>query len=888
MTKETRLLKVVVVAVALNVVCAVLLLWATTERLPVTVIVASGTVTGIVGSARVSAPVGDVDHGQVGLFLQGADPHATVYWPATPTKPSAPTPPALADWLYRLGAESGWTNARVRDLSSNRVIYPPASGAPKTAEWRPTFGDWFHHPFGGDTTARPGLIDLGSTDWRDYELDADLLRPRNPAGVLVLSSDGVSGLLFYFRPEDRDAMWFEVRDGQWMGPIASAPFHTFHQNAIASVQDVIRLALGGYPAAISLLLIVLALGRLEGLIAERLGTRWSGRWGGFGDNRLKQVFSVLAGTGTRPSRDSQVNASLPHSAGASLPPEILERVGDQPRRDRFARGIQTVWQFYCKAPLPTVTALILVGLALGSTLVVADVVLQRMPHVQDSVAYLFQAKTFALGRLWVPMPPEPDFFRHEFIVMDRGRWFSKYPPGWPMLLALGVLGGAPWIVNPICAALSVFVIYRLGTEIYRPRVGLIAAALAVVSPFFVFLSGSMMSHPSGLLFALLFAWTFWRSANSKRPVLPAVLCGLTFGIGFLIRPYTMIVIALPFALYAARQIGLHPGEATRRYWAVVPGAVPFVAAFLAYNAYFTGNPLYPPQQLWWAFDSVGFGPGHGPWGFTPIDALNNTSRNLLELVEHTYGWPEFLTLSFAMIPFLTARFRTWDWLFLASFAALVGGYGLWWADGIMYGPRFYYEGLGFLLVLTARGVDVLLDLGRWGTSGWVGPVRRLTGQESEHHDPPAAWLPFATGRSDGESAPMVDDQPAPRRVARLIAPLVVLASLVGLMAFNFAFYFPGQWQLYHGYNYVNRAKLDAVETAGIHHALVFADVGQSFEWWEYGMVFSANDPLLQGDVIYARDLGTANDRTLIQEFPGRRYYRLDGTTLTPFGNAGAP
>jgi hypothetical protein len=48
------------------------------------------------------------------------------------------------------------------------------------------------------------------------------------------------------------------------------------------------------------------------------------------------------------------------------------------------------------------------------------------------------------------------------------------------------------------------------------------------------------------------------------------------------------------------------------------------------------------------------------------------------------------------------------------------------------------------------------------------------------------------------------------------------------------------------------------------------------------MVFSANDPLLQGDVIYARDLGDAQDRKLLPDFPGRSYYRLQGTTLTAF------
>src|SRR5262249_8824267 len=63
--------------------------------------------------------------------------------------------------------------------------------------------------------------------------------------------------------------------------------------------------------------------------------------------------------------------------------------------------------------------------------VVASSLLERMPHVQDSVAYLFQAKIFASGRLWADLPPTPEFFEHEFVVMRDGRWFGKYPPGFP-------------------------------------------------------------------------------------------------------------------------------------------------------------------------------------------------------------------------------------------------------------------------------------------------------------------------------------------------------------------------------------------------------------------------------------------------------------------------
>jgi len=532
------------------------------------------------------------------------------------------------------------------------------------------------------------------------------------------------------------------------------------------------------------------------------------------------------GSGLRArSRDGEAEAPIPARAGPEGPTQSA-----------------VLWPF--KAELVACTATLVVVGGLAVALYVADVILQRMPHVQDSVAYLFQAKTFALGRLWVPTPPYPAFFAHEFIVMDpAGRWFSKYPPGWPMLLALGVLVRAPWVVSPICGALSLLMLYRLGRDIYRPRVGLLAAGLGLSAPFLIFLSGSMMSHASGLLFALLLTWAFWRASRSARPWRPAAVAGLAFGVLFLIRPYSALLVVIPFALYGLANVIRRPDDAIRRYAPPVVAALPFVAAFVVYNKIFTGDWFYPTQQLWWPFDQVGLGPTHGPWGYTPIDALNNTSRNLSELLEHGFGWPQFTTLALALVPFIARRARTWDWLFLVGFLAVVGGYALWWADGIMYGPRFFYEGFGFLVLLTARGLDVALDLGRRGM---------------------------------GDPAVLIARAPS------VVAPALVYLLAAALIAFNLWFYLPGQWQLYQGYNYVNRAKVDAVAASGIHNALVFADVGKQYEWWEYGMVFSANDPLLRGDVVYARDLGDAEDQKLLADFPGRSYYRLQGTTLVAF------
>ncbi len=86
-------------------------------------------------------------------------------------------------------------------------------------------------------------------------------------------------------------------------------------------------------------------------------------------------------------------------------------------------------------------------------------VMGGIPHVQDSVAQLFQAKIFSHGRLAFPAPEDPKFFERIYVVVMDGRWYTIYPPGHAIVLALGVLAGAPYLVNPFIAALFIPLFY---------------------------------------------------------------------------------------------------------------------------------------------------------------------------------------------------------------------------------------------------------------------------------------------------------------------------------------------------------------------------------------------------------------------------------------------
>jgi hypothetical protein len=514
-----------------------------------------------------------------------------------------------------------------------------------------------------------------------------------------------------------------------------------------------------------------------------------------------------------------------------LPLGLLRLLGES-STDTAAAG-----QWYARAA--AVSAGVLAVGALIATGLIASNLLQRMPHVQDSVAYLFQAKTLALGRVSVPAPRFPAFFTEEFIPVYHGQWFGKYPPGWPVLLAVGVLLHAPWLVNPVLSAANIVLIYLIGREVYGAGIGLLAAALTLSSPFFLFLGSSFMAHSATLFYLsaftlLLVRWMrrIEKGADDRLSLVPA---GFLLGMGFITRQLDAVAFAAPFTTLILVPAIRRRVMAVR--WLVLGGAVPGIALLL-YNWDLTGDPLRSPYSLWWSFDHLGFGASTGMYGFTPGLGFWNTSYNLEMLQAHLFGWPFYLTLAPALIPFILGRATRWDAVFGLSAGCVMVAYIFYWAPGVMYGPRYYYVAIPWFALLTARGLE---ELYRW-------PLR----------------LPFRW---------------RPDRLAALLVPTILLTVL---LLYNTRIYLPAQLPVYDGYNSVNAGPLDAVAAAGVHHALVFVATSQTGGWYDYGELFEGNSPLLDSDVVYARDLGAQN-RRLMRLYPGRAYYRLQGTQLSRIG-----
>jgi len=379
-------------------------------------------------------------------------------------------------------------------------------------------------------------------------------------------------------------------------------------------------------------------------------------------------------------------------------------------------------------PLPVILASIAVFLFCS---LFSSLVFERVPHINDEVAYFFQAKLFQSGRLYAPSPCGREFFDFPHII-NNGRWYSIYPPGFPLLLVVGLIFRVPWLVNPLLASLAIVLLYLLGKEIYDHSVGLIAALLGTISPWFIVMSSTMMSHTSSMFFNALFLLLLFRSL--RRPSFGLGLAaGISWGMAFLIRPVNTLFFSFVFLVYYAfRLVKSRRGPAPRNALAFSATALAFAGLFLFYNFVTNGGPFrmghivrYGPSY------SVIFGRAATlDSAFTPLSGSVQMADNLRALNTDLFGWPASSFL--AMLPLLwltrlNPKERKKDLLLLSGFGCLVAAFYFFWGAFVFVGARMLFDAVPLLLLLSARGIVELPGLVAQITRKISRPiVRRMT------------------------------------------------------------------------------------------------------------------------------------------------------------------
>jgi hypothetical protein len=496
--------------------------------------------------------------------------------------------------------------------------------------------------------------------------------------------------------------------------------------------------------------------------------------------------------------------------------------------------------------LPHGVAVVTAGAAFVTSLILMVSVAGAVPHVPDELSYMFQGKLIASGDLAAEPPPVEQAFAWSTpspIAVHDGKWASIYPFAYPALLAIGFVVGAPWLVNPLLGGVCCFLVYLVGRRIYRTETGLLAAILIAASPFFLMTASNYMSHTATAAFLLAALACLAYSTPARGPAL-AVLAGVFLGLAINSRPLTgalVVPAVVVFLLAGLREPSLRR-ECLRQALLFAAGLVAMLLLYFLYRYVTTGD-AFTTEAVQTGRDSLGFGGKH-----SLAAGLSNEQTQTAYLMLVLHNWPLHLGAGLAILTFVLGGFRRWDVLLGLSALSIMAGYTLYFHNGLMHGPRFWFEAAPLLMLLSARGIELVV-------------LRAQHAFEAAFH----AATPFAT-----------------RAALYGLYPVVALLALLGAYGWLFgsqpgwsADFVPNTADALRPFNGMDDRMEDAIEQAGIlPNSLVLVD--ECSNWQCYGSVFWHNRPSLDGDVVYARLLpDEAQLAQLLAAFEDRYVYEAD-------------
>ncbi|MBN1678933.1 MAG: phospholipid carrier-dependent glycosyltransferase [Anaerolineae bacterium] len=528
-----------------------------------------------------------------------------------------------------------------------------------------------------------------------------------------------------------------------------------------------------------------------------------------------------------------------------------------------------------------VIALVAAFLAFAASDIVSRDVFERLPHLEDEFAYLFQARIFADGETSIDLPRPVRAYWQPFLISLDGQRFGKYPPGWPAVLAAGDWMGQLWVINAWLAMLTAAVVYRLGRACYNAQTGAVAALLAASSPGLVLLSGTLMAHTAALFFTTLFMLALWYAAErpnpTRRAVMWGMLAGFALGMVVIIRPLSAAGAAAPFALFFGARTtwaGIRSSLRDRSLYPLLALAGVAILVSLLWPAFnysvsardgesfphylgrfVSGDRETDFYRTIWDYDRVGFGEGHGriAGGHTPKLGWEHAKRDVGCSARDLIGWAlpakSSMTIErdpclangrgFSWVPILlgiTFTFRRrWTWLLLGVPVGIVAVYIAYWIGGSLYSTRYYAEAATAAILLAAAGISYTAEgLARW---------RR-----------PARWI--------------------------------VYGAFGAAAIYVMAVYNPARIEPLTGYGRIQQAQIDAVNAMRREpeRPLLVIAVGDH-HWRDVGALMAITTPARDSDIVLARDPDEWSVDDILAQWPDREViYFVDGEltyTLPP-------
>jgi 4-amino-4-deoxy-L-arabinose transferase-like glycosyltransferase len=387
-------------------------------------------------------------------------------------------------------------------------------------------------------------------------------------------------------------------------------------------------------------------------------------------------------------------------------------------------------------------------------------------------------------------------------------------------------------VNPLLAAICVWLIYRLLAKIRNPRTGVFGAFLLSISPFFLILSSTLLSHTFSLFLSMVF-FLSWFDSQSDKSTIPVwisnLTCGLSMGLLALSRPLTALGVFFPFFIYS---IIIVLGKNNRKKKNIlITGLIIglYIPLYFLWQYILTGDPMRNPYTFVWPYDTIGFGPGIGrqPGGYLPSMAIKNARASLYVGMFDLFGWLKYswLFLPVGLIPLILNRRA---WLVIPTLITVVAAYTLYWIGSDLFGPRYYFEALPACILLTAAAFDFLM-----------GMLPELTGFPF--------WKSISTWRTI---------------FAGIIFSLLIISPVL--------FYLPVRLPRFHNLYGSSAERLKPFLQAnkpGITPALVIVHITQS--WTDYSSLTELSNPYFDTPLVFSLYKGKEMDAVAASMFPGR-------------------
>ena len=344
----------------------------------------------------------------------------------------------------------------------------------------------------------------------------------------------------------------------------------------------------------------------------------------------------------------------------------------------------------------TLSLVALLGVAIVGPLCTAYWLLDRFCNSADEYAYLFQAWTFAQGKLWVEAPPLDYAFVPMHTVITGNKWVSQYPPGWPLVLSVAVVLGFPvWAVNAVLGGASIGTLYTVARHVGPSTVGLAIAGYCALTPFYIFNAASYYSHVVTALAISVFLLLGLRYVETGTRW-DALLIGISVGYIGLTRYYTAMLVFIPFVIWLLLK-RRHVFYKTFLWMGL--GGAPFLAALLLYHYAIMDDPFKPTYALeeantFFSLDILGL-----------RGAINLSELRIAELMQ----WASLL-LPFVYVCCLAIKIKTkslafYDFVFPCFF---VGFFFVAFDGGNRYGPRYYLDVYPALLLTIASAIQPIM------------------------------------------------------------------------------------------------------------------------------------------------------------------------------------